>query len=89
MSIADLASVATAAGAIVLLSGLVHAALRPRDAARVVARSVVLALEFLLAAGLLRLGGTMTFTGLAAVAGVVATRRIIALGLGRIRSAAS
>lgn len=87
MSVAGLAWVATAAGAIVLISGLVHAALMPRDAPRAFARSVVLALEFLLAAGLLRLGETMTFTGLAAVAGVVATRRVVGLGLSRISSA--
>lgn len=83
---AGLASVATAAGAVVLLAGLLRAALAPRDAAGVFARAVVLALEFLLAAGLLRLGETMTFTGLATVAAVIATRRVVTLGLKRISS---
>lgn len=84
---AGVASMATAAGAVILLSGLVRAALAPRDAARTFARSVVLALEFLLAAGLLRLGATTTFTGLATVVGVIVTRRLVATGLGRLSRA--
>lgn len=81
---AALAPLATAAGTVILLSGLVRAALAPRDAAPVFARSVILALEFLLAAGLLRLGTTMTFTGLATVVGVIVTRRLVATGLRRL-----
>ncbi len=78
------ASLATAAGAVILLSGLVRAALAPRDAAGTFARSVALALEFLLAAGLLRLGEAMTFTALATVVGVIATRRLVGTGIKRL-----
>jgi len=85
--VAALASLATAAGAVILLSGLARAALAPRDAAGTFARSVILALEFLLAAGLLRLGATMTFTGLAVVVAVIATRRGVGLGLRRVSRA--
>lgn len=87
MSAADLAWIVTAAGAVVLLAGLLQAALAPRDAAATFARAVILALEFLLAAGLLRLGATMTFTGLATVLGVIATRKLVGTGLGRLSRA--
>jgi len=84
VSPADLAWPATGAGVIVLAWGLVQAALAPREAAATFARAVILALEFLLAAGLLRLGAAMTATELAAVVGVIATRRVVSLGLGRL-----
>jgi len=45
---------------------------------------VALALEFLLAAGLLRLGEAMTFTALATVVGVIATRRLVGTGIKRL-----
>ena len=45
---------------------------------------MALALEFLLAAGLLRLGEAMTFTALATVVGVIATRRLVGTGIKRL-----
>ena len=87
MSVGALAGLAAAAGTVVLLAGLLQAARAPRHAAAVFARAVILALEFFLAAGLLRLGATMTFTGLATVVGVIATRRLVATGLRRLSRA--
>jgi len=82
MTVVDrLAALAIAAGAIVLLAGIVHAAFAPREAAAVFARGVLLALEFFLAAGLLRLGSAMTFTALGMTAAIIVTRVVIRRGL--------
>ena len=69
-----LAAVPTAAAAVVLLAGLRH----PRT--RFVAHSG-LALELLLAAGLMRLGATSSYPALATVATIVLLRRLIARGI--------
>ena len=76
-----LASLAVAAGALVLVSGVVRAALAPAQAAARFARAVPLALEFLLAAGLLRLGEAMTAETLGTAVAIIFVRRFIAAGL--------
>lgn len=80
-AIEDLAALATAAGALVMGAGILRAALAPRSAAALLARAVVLGLEFFLAAGLLRLGDAMTFTALATTAAIIATRQLISRGV--------
>ena len=81
IEIGDLAALATAAGTLVVLTGVVRAALSPRSAAASFARAVALALEFFLAAGLLRLGDAMTLTALATIAAIIATRQLISRGV--------
>lgn len=79
--VAELAALTTAAGVLVLLSGVIRAVLRPAAAAATLAAAFLLALEFLLAAGLLRLSHTATFTGLATTAAIVLTRTLVSRGL--------
>ena len=76
-----LASLCVAAGALVLLSGMVRSALAPGHAAARFARAVPLALEFLLAAGLLRLGDAMTAETLATAVAIIVLRRFISASL--------
>ncbi|MDP9384002.1 MAG: DUF1622 domain-containing protein [Actinomycetota bacterium] len=78
---ADLAALATAAGTLILLAGLAHAALAPARAAVVFARAVLLALEFFLAAGLLRLSESTSLTALATAAAVIAVRTLVSRSL--------
>jgi uncharacterized membrane protein len=81
------AAFATAAGAVVLLAGIGHAALHPADAAATFARAVLLALEFFLAAGLLRLGQSVTPTALATALAVIAVRTVVARSLAPVVAA--
>lgn len=81
VTVEDLAAISTAAGALVVALGVMRAVVRPRSAASSFARAVVLGLEFFLAGGLLRLGDAMTFTALATVAAVVATRQVVSRGV--------
>lgn len=67
--------------AVVLVVGVLGA-LRPgRPTATELARALMLTLELLLAAGLLRLGTLGTFSALGLVAATIAVRRVISLGL--------
>jgi uncharacterized membrane protein len=66
---------------VVVLSGPVHAARRPRDAAARFAASLMLGLELFLAAGLVRLASAQTLAPLGAVAAIVATRQIVSRGV--------
>lgn len=81
VAIDDLAALTLAAGALVVALGVVRAVIRPRAAAASFARAVVLALEFFLAGGLLRLGEAMTSTALATVAAIIATRQVVSRGV--------
>jgi len=81
LTVGDLAALATAAGTLVVLTGVVRSVLAPGSAAASFARAVVLALEFFLAAGLLRLGQAMTFTALATIAAIILTRQLISRGV--------
>lgn len=78
MGIVDaVAAAVTAAGTLILLAGIAHAALAPAEAAVVFARAVLLALEFFLAAGLLRLGEQASLMALASAASVIGIRTLI------------
>ena len=66
---------------VVVIVGLVRAPAARRAAPAELVASLGLALEFLLAAGLLRLAVVETFLQLAAVAAIVALRRVLTLGL--------
>jgi uncharacterized membrane protein len=81
------AEVAVAMAALVALSAVVRAVSRPAHAASVLAAGLGLSLEFLLAAGLLRLANRPSFTGLGIAASIIAVRRVIGLGLGFARRA--
>ncbi len=76
-----LAALITAAGTLVMVAGLGHAAASPRDAAPIFARAVLLTLEFFLAAGLLRLADTASWNGLAITVGVLVTRTLVSWSL--------
>jgi len=79
--VAELARGATAAGVLVAVIGVARAVLRPAQAQATLASALLLALEFFLAAGLLRLGQATSFTALAITAAIVVTRAIVARGL--------
>lgn len=82
------AAVITAFAALVLLAGVVAAARTPARGGETFATHTVLALELLLAAGLLRLAAVVSVESLATVAAIVAIRRVIGLGI-RTGAAAS
>jgi uncharacterized membrane protein len=66
---------------LVIARGVVRAPTSASAAAAQLAASVMLALEFLLAAGLLRLSATHDFLGLGAVAAIVLLRKVIGTGI--------
>lgn len=75
--------------ATVIAAGVLHAAAgRPHAAAGRFAVALALALEFLLAAGLLRLS-TLDLPALGIVAAVIVVRQILARGVQSARSAAA
>ena len=76
-----LSSAVLAVTALVLLMGLVHAARAGRSAGPAFAASVGLALEFLLAGGLVRLSGLESLTAVGMVAGIVVVRIAIRRGI--------
>lgn len=76
-----LSSAVLAVAALVLLVGLVRAARAGRSAGTAFAESVGLALEFLLAGGLVRLSGLQSLEAVGMVAGVVAIRIAIRRGI--------
>jgi uncharacterized membrane protein len=73
--------VPTAIGLLVILAGLAHALLDRRRAAASLASALALALEFFLAAGLLRLAALDTFAALGLAAFIIALRRVISYGV--------
>ena len=81
-------ALATAAGTVILVVGLV-AALGSRTPMIAVARPARLALEFFLAAGLIRLAAVDSLRGLMTVAAIVAIRQIIGRGVRAMESQAA
>ena len=77
----DAAAVVTTMATLVLAVAVARAAPRGRSGARPLLEGVGLALEFLLAAGLLRLATLDDFGALGLVAAVVLLRRLISHGL--------
>jgi uncharacterized membrane protein len=75
------ASCCTAAALVVVVAGVVRAGRAPRRRAAELAASIALGVEFLLAAGLLRLSALGTFTAIATAAVVVAVRKVVGFGL--------
>ena len=77
-----LASTALVMAVVVVAVGVLRTAAGGRAAAAAeLGASLALALEFLLAGGLLRLSFVDTFSGLAAVAAIVVLRRVISTGV--------
>jgi len=76
-----LASVPFAVAVLVITTGLVRAVAAGRGAPARIAASVGLGLEFLLAAGLLRLSAVDDLEALGAVAAIVVLRKVITAGL--------
>lgn len=75
------ASVPTAIALLVILVGLGRAVIAPGHAAGSLAQSFGLALEFLLAAGLLRLAALQDLRSLGLAAFIVLLRRVISAGV--------
>jgi uncharacterized membrane protein len=75
------ATLLTACGVAVLLTGLVRAVVRLREAGSVLAAHAGLALELLLAAGLVRLASLDSLRALATVALLVAVRQVLGRGI--------
>jgi uncharacterized membrane protein len=75
------ATVPTAIGLAVVAVGVVRALAAPRHAAGSLARALALALEFFLAAGLLRLAALQDLESLGLAAFIIALRRLISYGL--------
>jgi len=74
---------------VVLVVGVLGLVRADRPAAAELARALMLSLELLLAAGLLRLGALGTFSALGLVAVTIVVRQVIGLGLRlALRSAA-
>jgi hypothetical protein len=76
-----LAAVPFAIGAAIIVIGAVLALFSGRQAGMAFAKHLTLGLEFLLAAGLLRLASTDQLEMLGLVGAVIVTRRIIVIGL--------
>lgn len=81
-AIGDAAAVPFAMAAVVVAVTLARLPAAGRDAPRELVAGVRLALEFLLAAGLLRLAAIEDAAALAVVAAVVLLRRLLTTGLG-------
>lgn len=79
--VAGPAAVITAFAAVVLLAGALAAVRSSGGAGRTFAAHTALALELLLAAGVLRLAAVETLESLATVAAIVAVRQVIGLGI--------
>ena len=79
--LAALAAVPFAMAVVVLAVGLVRLPLAGRAAPARFAASLALCLEFLLAAGLLRLSALDTYRALAVTAIVIGLRRLISFGV--------
>ncbi len=75
------AAAITAAAALVLLGGALAALRTPRRAGLTFATHTALALELLLAAGVLRLAAVESLESLGAVAAIVAIRQLIGRGI--------
>ena len=79
MRTAALVPAAIALGVVVL--GVVRAVAAPRQAAGMLARALALALEFFLAAGLLRLAALQDLSSLGLAGFIVLLRRVMSFGL--------
>jgi len=76
-----LASIPVAGAVLVLTAGLLRAVAAGRGAPAQITASVGLGLEFLLAAGLLRLSAVDDLEALGAVASIIVLRKVITAGL--------
>jgi uncharacterized membrane protein len=81
------AQITVALAAVVAVIAVLRAVRSPRTAATTLASGLGLTLEFLLAAGLLRLATRPTLMTLGLAALIIAIRRIIGLGLGFAKAA--
>ena len=79
--VAALAVVPLLMGLLVIAVGVLRVPASGRAGAAELAASLSLGLEFLLAAGLLRLSAEATWTGIATAAALVAVRRVAGAGL--------
>ncbi len=79
--ITSASEVPVALALLVTVVGLVRALLAPRRAADVLSGAFRLTLEFLLAAGLMRLAARPGFVALGITASIVVVRQVIGLGL--------
>lgn len=79
--IMPIAAVPVAMGVLAIMVGVVRAARFPRRAGPEFAAGIGLGLEFLLAAGLLRLAATDDLRTLAMVASIVVLRRLAGTGI--------
>lgn len=71
-----------AIGAVIIVVGVLSAPRRGLHTARAFSTFLGLGLEFLLAAGLIRLASQNTFQMLGIAAAIIAARRIVIIGLG-------
>jgi uncharacterized membrane protein len=75
------AAVPLAIGAAIIILGALFSPFEGRRVASVLADHITLGLEFLLAAGLIRLASVQSFEMLGVVAAIIVTRRVIVIGL--------
>jgi len=71
-----------AIGAVIIVAGVLSAPRRGLQTARAFSTFLGLGLEFLLAAGLIRLASQNTFQMLGIAAAIIVARRIVIIGLG-------
>jgi uncharacterized membrane protein len=80
-AVASGADVAVALAVVVAVVAVLHAVLMPRGAAGALGSGLGLTLEFLLAAGLLRLATHPNLRGLGLAAFIIVLRKVISAGL--------